>query len=227
MYLLEFLAWHIQVSFKERGNWERHFKNYVEGASPEKSLVEDGKAQLQESVSETPNAEGSLYKFNDTYIEVSAGSSLGRRGFLTYMSILSAYVAFELLFFSFCVSTVLVTRVDYFTKSQAITGNYIEAIITPLMVLGLLALVRPYVWRLISWENLVQRRLLIRFNRVTRQVYLHRPRYAGGITVLDWESVSTASRSRRGGSREYRQATYFALGPGGYRVTPLSPGIRR
>ncbi|MFK1566673.1 DUF6708 domain-containing protein, partial [Pseudomonas aeruginosa] len=35
--------------------------------------------------------------------------------------------------------------------------------------------------------------LLIRFNRVTRQVYLHRPRFAGGITVLDWEQVTPQS----------------------------------
>ena len=35
--------------------------------------------------------------------------------------------------------------------------------------------------------------MLIRFNRITRQVYLHRPKFAGGITVLDWEQVSIDS----------------------------------
>ena len=35
--------------------------------------------------------------------------------------------------------------------------------------------------------------MLIRFNRVTRQVYLHRPKFAGGITVLDWEQVTVDS----------------------------------
>lgn len=43
---------------------------------------------------------------------------------------------------------------------------------------------------MISPENFVQRRLLIRFNRVTRQVYLHRPRYAGGITTLALDQIS-------------------------------------
>ncbi|MBK5541928.1 hypothetical protein JFV28_17515 [Pseudomonas sp. TH05] len=43
---------------------------------------------------------------------------------------------------------------------------------------------------MISPENFVQRRLLIRFNRDTRQVYLHRPRYAGGITTLALDQIS-------------------------------------
>jgi hypothetical protein len=33
--------------------------------------------------------------------------------------------------------------------------------------------------------------LLVRFDRINRKVYVHRPRYAGGVVTLDWDKVIT------------------------------------
>jgi hypothetical protein len=38
-------------------------------------------------------------------------------------------------------------------------------------------------------EIFVQRRLLVRFDRVNRKVYLHRPKYAGGVVALPWDGL--------------------------------------
>ncbi|SEJ74718.1 DUF6708 domain-containing protein, partial [Achromobacter sp. NFACC18-2] len=38
-------------------------------------------------------------------------------------------------------------------------------------------------------EAFTARRLIVRFNRVTRKVYLLRPQYLGGIRILDWEKT--------------------------------------
>ena len=190
MYLLEFMIWYVQTSSRERGNWENIFKKYIADKRTGKFWHDESSTSIKDSVSETPCAESSIYAFNDTYIDLHAGTSQGRRGLLTYISLLNIYMIVALTSFSFCLSTVWLTDIDCFTKYPATTGNYVEGILLPLITLGLIMLAKRYVWRFISWENFVQRRLLIRFNRVTRQVYLHRPRYAGGITVLDWEQVS-------------------------------------
>ncbi|RWU21906.1 hypothetical protein DM813_15490 [Pseudomonas alkylphenolica] len=72
-------------------------------------------------------------------------------------------------------------------------GDYIFGLVLASMTTGCFYLVFRYAHIFIRLENFVQRRLLIRFNRVTRQVYLHRPRFAGGIAVLDWEQVIAQS----------------------------------
>ncbi|HCQ47359.1 MAG TPA: hypothetical protein DIW53_11505, partial [Achromobacter sp.] len=46
-----------------------------------------------------------------------------------------------------------------------------------------------YLFRFTRLESLTSRHLLIRFNRITRQVYLHRPPSCGGIAVLPWDDI--------------------------------------
>lgn len=48
-----------------------------------------------------------------------------------------------------------------------------------------------YGLRFTRLEMFTSRHLLIRFNRTTQQVYLHRPSYCGGITILPWHGVSS------------------------------------
>jgi len=38
-------------------------------------------------------------------------------------------------------------------------------------------------------EAFTSRHMLVRFNRITQQVYLHRPNYCGGTVILPWEGV--------------------------------------
>jgi hypothetical protein len=41
------------------------------------------------------------------------------------------------------------------------------------------------------------RHLLIRFNRKTQQVYLHRPKYCGGIMTLPWKGVTSSGANQK------------------------------
>jgi hypothetical protein len=60
-------------------------------------------------------------------------------------------------------------------------GIFCALVVTAMFVFG-----EYFLFRL---ETLVQRRLLVRFDRVNRKVYFHRPRYAGGVVTLDWDKV--------------------------------------
>ncbi|WP_342315668.1 DUF6708 domain-containing protein [Lysobacter sp. FW306-1B-D06B] len=54
---------------------------------------------------------------------------------------------------------------------------------------GITWLYFKYGFRISRLEMLTSRHLLIRFNRKTRQVYLHRPKYCGGIVTLPWDGT--------------------------------------
>ena len=45
------------------------------------------------------------------------------------------------------------------------------------------------VYKFARLEIFVQRRLMVRFDRLNRKVHVHRPRYAGGVVSLDWDKV--------------------------------------
>ncbi|WP_226166834.1 DUF6708 domain-containing protein [Burkholderia cepacia] len=141
-------------------------------------------------VSEHPCADGSIYAFNDTYIEIYAGALQERRGVLTVFTLLVGFVIWTLGSLSFEMGSVWVTNKHFGTLREAKTIDYIDPVIIGLIALGVCFAVYKFLWRFIRLENFVQRRLLIRFNRVTRQVYLHRPGYAGGLATLAWEQVS-------------------------------------
>jgi len=49
--------------------------------------------------------------------------------------------------------------------------------------------------RISRLEMFTSRHLLIRFNRKTQQVHLHRPSYCGGIVTLPWKGVTSSGSS--------------------------------
>ncbi|WP_420210886.1 DUF6708 domain-containing protein [Burkholderia aenigmatica] len=145
---------------------------------------------IHDRVSECPCADGSIYAFNDTYIELYAGGMQERRGVITVFTLLIGFMIWMLGSLSIEMGAVWLTHRHFGVGRVATTMDYIDPIIIGMIALGVCLVVHKYLWRFIRLENFVQRRLLIRFNRVTRQVYLHRPGYAGGLATLAWDQVS-------------------------------------
>jgi hypothetical protein len=186
MYWIEWMLWYIQTSPRESENWQKKLEKIL---APE-HLRKSKKSIIHNKVSETPSANGSIYEFNDCYIELSAGESQERRGVITYSTLAIAYFLFSFASFALTFNEIWITGVYYSTKRPADIGDYITGLFLVTFVSCLFWVVFRYARILIRLENFVQRRMLIRFNRMTRQVYLHRPRFAGGITIFDWDQVS-------------------------------------
>ncbi|MBN3825565.1 hypothetical protein G3O00_18330 [Burkholderia sp. Ac-20384] len=146
---------------------------------------------IRDRVSECPCADGSIYAFNDTYIELYAGALQDRRGLVTAITLQLMCIFWVTGELSLELLTVWFTGVDYYwPHEKASAFIYFDSLVRPLFLAGACFAVHKFLWRFIRLENFVQRRLLIRFNRVTRQVYLHRPGYAGGLATLAWDQVS-------------------------------------
>ncbi|MFP3830490.1 hypothetical protein SB762_31470, partial [Pseudomonas sp. SIMBA_021] len=76
-------------------------------------------------------------------------------------------------------------------------GRSIITILTTLIMLSvsstLVYLYSKYGIHLTRLEMLTSRHLLIRFNRVTQQVHLHRPKYCGGIVTFPWKTTGSTA----------------------------------
>ncbi|MCU1722049.1 DUF6708 domain-containing protein [Pseudomonas sp. 5P_5.1_Bac1] len=189
MYWIEWMLWYVQTSRRNSEMWQEEKEKYLAEKLAGKYKHEDDLPGIRDRVSEAPCADGSIYEFNETYIEIMAGESQERRGVITYLTVFTIYLLCTLSGDAALDNTVWFTGVYYWGKDAATVGDYVFAAFTGALTVGCFYVVIRYARIFINLENFVQRRMLIRFNRVTRQVYLHRPQFAGGITVLDWEKV--------------------------------------
>ncbi|WP_175652759.1 DUF6708 domain-containing protein [Pseudomonas sp. Marseille-P9899] len=189
MYWIEWMLWYVQTSRFDSEMWQEEKEKYLAEKLSGKYKHEDNLPGVRDRVSEAPRADGSIYELNETYIEIMAGESQERRGVITYLTVFAIYFLCTLSGDVALDNTVWFTGVYYWGKDDATVGDYVFAAFTGALTIGCFYVVIRYARIFINLENFVQRRILIRFNRVTRQVYLHRPRFAGGITVLDWEKV--------------------------------------
>lgn len=193
MYFIEAQAWAMQTRATLRGEYEDAVK--VATADEKENKANIGKEfvreiGIDEKVSDQPDAEGSILAFNRTYIEVQAGALQTKRGVVTLVTLPWMYLMWTLVYTTVLSWASCIRGVNVMSGSPATVELYIFTIFLTLMTVAACIGSYQFLWRWLRLENFVQRRLLIRFNRITRQVYLHRPRYAGGIAVLAWEQVS-------------------------------------
>lgn len=193
MYLIEESAWKVQIHPDSRAEFELA----IDGAlAEEKQRLENlekrhsSEISVHDRVSDHPSAEGSLYAFNSTYVELRAGALQEKRGIITFFTLPFMYAVWVFTHDSVWSLWGCITGEDPFSGRPTSASFFAYTLFMSLCAAGLYYVTYRFLWRWLRLENFVQRRLLIRFNRITRQVYLHRPRYAGGIAVLSWDQVS-------------------------------------
>ena len=143
-----------------------------------------------ESVCDTPDAGPNCYAFNETFVDVRTpfdemrgGITLAAVCFLAAPVGVMAPFAFQEVFPSW------LSGIHYSTGLPIEFADYlfdIAFLSLPSLAIGLALY---FGWRHLRLEAFVQRRLLVRFNRQTRKVYVHRPAYAGGVIELPWDEV--------------------------------------
>lgn len=195
----------------ERGTWE------VRSESPEKRAAEEaqlkqalGKDYAQQRYGPEVDAEGKLWKgedrvevtptdahgvysFNDICIDVRGSWMEEKRGLITFLFLsfaigLNGYLGYVMGFFPLTLLTRSLNGSD-----EAMTAE--GYVFIPLSVVTWLVanyFLWKYAWRLFRLELFTQRHIIARFNRKTRQVYLNRPKYAGGLVVLPWDATIAA-----------------------------------
>ncbi|MDD1969307.1 hypothetical protein NPS29_28620 [Pseudomonas putida] len=147
---------------------------------------------LNESASECPTDANSLYLCNDRFIDVRASFQEDKRGVITFF-----FLAVMLCLNMFAWLGMVYTPFSIFFNGSLYVSPYDLGTLLFGVLASVLWLVMNYfMWRF-GWgwvraELFTHRHIVARFNHVTRQVHLNRPKYAGGVITLPWDAVIAA-----------------------------------
>lgn len=139
-------------------------------------------ARLRASRFDHAMSRGPVYACDNTILEMRCGGMEEKRGFITMISIFIFGAAVEAFIY-------LPTLLSEFDRNPWGIARTLHLILVTVQGVGLLYLYFKYLFRFTRLESFTSRHLLIRFNRITRQVYLHRPPSCGGIAVLPWDDI--------------------------------------
>ena len=181
--------------FLERGfQWGKRLMSYEEATEEySKKQRQPGQAELQapegvgESVSAAVYENESLYTYNDTYIDVRTPND-EKRGVITIF----AGSIYSMMIYAFVMTLTIAVEsfVSGYWAGEPVSGSdYLFLSFFPVALLLVLVIYLIYTIRFFRLESLTARRIIVRFNRITRKVYLLRPKHLGGILILDWDKT--------------------------------------
>ncbi len=195
MYYAEWIFWLTNIKpddwFEKNAGEHKHSGASVAEPIYEAEIEDDLRKQTEKQFP-FAKTRGPVYACNDTYLEMRCGGMENRRGFITLVSLVFMYLICRgWLSSSGTILSGLLSGAGE-VYGRPIGWNQYFDLLFDAVVFGvpLWAYLR-YGLRFSRLEMLTTRHLLVRFNRVTRQVYLHRPRTCGDILVLPWEGVCT------------------------------------
>ncbi|ODB37655.1 hypothetical protein A9L43_22975 [Pseudomonas mosselii] len=196
MYFFEWLSWLAAIDPKEEREAFKKQNKTIKSRGVYESEDEEYVAAAKKSVCETPKSRGPVYVYNEHVLEMRCGMWEDKRGLITILSLTAiALITFEFYFTTDAIKKLIVLTYNYQGEP------YGELLVTTIFFLcldpWLLWLYLKYGFRFTRFEMFTSRHLLIRFNRTTQQVYLHRPAYCGGIVTLPWNGVSSSGSDRK------------------------------
>jgi len=147
-----------------------------------------GGMPLDQRASEKVTSNCSVYQKNETFLEV-CGHFEAQRGLPGFaLGFIPAALLLSNGFFSlyFIGDWVRGTTPDGYRYGW---DHDFAGVFSISLFLFLLWLAKKLVLPLLRKDYFTSRRILIRFNRVTRKVYVHNPLFAGGIKTYDWDAT--------------------------------------
>ncbi|WP_232823868.1 DUF6708 domain-containing protein [Salinicola sp. CPA57] len=186
MYFVEWLMRRtLTASKKDITGFEGDMKQF------EKATEKYGKqyrGMQERQVSDVPSDARSIYRMNDTYMDVRTFFDEWRGGVTIGLSpLLLGLLSFPFLF--------LIPLLDVFfygvwpaTGDVATNESYVAAV-GMWVIWFVMVAAFVYLFWIFRMECLVQRHIVVRFNRKTRKIYINRPNFAGGNQVYDWDDV--------------------------------------
>lgn len=190
MYLTEWGLWKLATESKaSRDAFDAEY-------GPESSIIENDtyESELYDEihfnpVSKAPHTRGPVYTFNETVLEMRCGGSEDKRGLITLMTLAGIFPVL-------CIPSISATTWAYQDVTRPDLFDPISVLMTFFM--GSLSLVLNYLYfkygaQITRLEIFTSRHLVIRFNRKTQQVHLHRPRLCGGNVTFPWKATGSSA----------------------------------
>uniref|UniRef100_UPI000DA6C8E0 hypothetical protein n=1 Tax=Pseudomonas huaxiensis TaxID=2213017 RepID=UPI000DA6C8E0 len=183
--------------FLERGfQWSKALITYEEAMNDfNNQQRQPGQAELhapegiKESVSDRVHENSSIYSHKENYIDVRTPND-EKRGVITFF----ASWIYGMIIYSIAINTTMsidyaIAGHSYYDEIPLTNVDLFFAVLFPLLWMAVLAIFLKYTLRFTRLEAFTARRIIVRFNRITRKVYLLRPKHLGGIRIMDWDKT--------------------------------------
>jgi hypothetical protein len=181
MYIGEYLFW---LSSAIKTATRKKLKmGYFSG---DMNLSEVTKDYTKEPVSNNPRPIGPYYAYNDCYLEIRGGMFENFRGIITWISLAIFFIPASGGYFALKMALKLYN--NEWDNNKIGSGIFVMVFFAIIFLVSSYLCIRyfRYICRL---ELFTLRHIRVRFNRVTRQVYVQRPKYCGGTAVFKWEHI--------------------------------------
>ncbi|MEN5162058.1 DUF6708 domain-containing protein [Achromobacter spanius] len=181
----------------EKGfQWSRSLLTYEEAMEElHWKQCKSGEAELQapegvcDTVSSSLYDNDSLYAYTDQYIDLRTPND-EKKGVITAFLVWTYGFLFYYFFrFSSTAIEYIVAGHGYYEDEPLVAQDYFVIPLFPAFLLLILGVFLRFTFRYLRLESLTARRIVVRFNRVTRKVYLLRPKHLGGIRIMDWDKT--------------------------------------
>lgn len=179
MYIGEWLMW-----FSDSGSAFIRNKFQIPQLDKDLRPSELRKNYTKKQVSDNPRPIGPYYAYNDRYLEIRGGMFENFRGIITWISLIfllipifNGYFAIEILL-----------KTYHNQNSERLIAILAATIDFSICVLFCYLFMR-YFARICRLEIFTLRHIRVRFNRITQQVYIQRPKFCGGTVVFNWKDI--------------------------------------
>lgn len=143
---------------------------------------------LKEAQAETVDDNGAIYHKTASYLDVCTYND-DKRGLLT--------MVFGALLYGMVPFSITTAVISYNIAISPEDGglepaSLLAGFISWVMIIAVIYVFYSYLVRIWRLEAFTMRRLVVRFNRDTRQVYFLRPTFLGGVKTYKWEDMDAA-----------------------------------
>ncbi|HBO0991751.1 TPA: hypothetical protein L4E57_005242, partial [Pseudomonas aeruginosa] len=130
----------------------------------------------------------SIYEHNNSYIDLRTPND-EKRGVIT---LFSAWICGMFTYTALKTGSISASKIlagHGISGTPLTASDYFFLIALPLLCLAVPTIFLAYTFRYLRLESFTARRIIVRFNRITRKVYLLRPKHLGGIRIMDWDKT--------------------------------------
>lgn len=157
----------------------------------------DGGMPHDQSASARVTSNGSVYQKNEVFLEV-CGQFESQRGILGFaVAFIPAWLILSTTYMALLWGRDLIRG----SSDNGVPNDYSIFFGIPFfggLLTLLLWLSKKLVLPKLRKDYFTSRRILIRFNRVTRKVYVLAPKFAGGLSIYDWDTAQATLDNKAG-----------------------------
>ncbi|MHA6196165.1 DUF6708 domain-containing protein [Pseudomonas wadenswilerensis] len=183
--------------FLERGfEWSKTLITYEEATAKASNLQRnagqkelDAPEGVSESVSDSTYDNASIYSYSDNCIDLRTPGD-EKRGVITFFfSGIYGVILYAVITNTKMSIDHVIAGHGYHDKIPLTNADYFFSMLFPLFWMIVLGIFLKYTFHFTRLESFTARRIIVRFNRITRKVYLLRPKHLGGIRIMDWDKT--------------------------------------